>query len=105
MFEDDEDDDLLGSKINEFERARLEKAKLEFIEGCYEAYDMLVSKGAQVINETPTSEIQTAINRMTQLFLINEEYERCNFLKKYVNEHMPEFEIKPDPSVIRELAM
>jgi hypothetical protein len=42
---------------------------------------------------------------MTQLFLLREEYERCEFLKKYVADHLPGFKIVPDRNVIKELSL
>lgn len=101
----DEDDDIMGGEFESYKRAQLEESKQVFIQGCYEAYDLLVSQGPEVLKQAGPSEIQKAINRMTQLFLLNEDYERCSYLKKYVKDYMPEFEITPDPSVIKELNM
>lgn len=100
-FEDDDNDmyDLEAS------REALERSKQEFIKGCYDAYELLVTRGPKALEEAPVKEIQKAINRMTQLFLLREEYERCGFLKQYVSAHMPEFEIVPDPSVVKELSL
>jgi hypothetical protein len=39
------------------------------------------------------------------LFVINEEYERCQFLKSFADKHMPGFEISPDNSVQKELSL
>ena len=86
-------------------RLLLEQSKQEFIEGCYEAYDVLVSEGSSVLEQAPATEIQKAINRMTQLFLLREEYERCEFLKKYVADYLPGFKIVPDRNVIKELSL
>ena len=96
---------MLPSEFENYKRAQLEESKQVFIQGCYEAYDLLVSRGPEVLQQTGTHEIQKAINRMTQLFLLNEDYERCSYLKRYVKDYMPEFEITPDPSVIKELEM
>jgi len=86
-------------------RLFLEQSKQEFIDGCYSAYDVLVSEGSDVLEQTTTTELQKAINRMTQLFLLREEYERCEFLKRYATDHLPGFQIQPDPSVIKELSL
>jgi hypothetical protein len=102
MFEDEED-------IPEYEESEEYKNDMrrmaieEFTQGCYEAYDVLVSKGKKALQEAELSSIQMAINRMTALFIINEEFERCSFLKKFVQENMPGFEIKPDHSIEKEL--
>jgi hypothetical protein len=105
MFYDEDDENELSEKAELLRRHMIEKSKKEFIEGCYDAYDMLVSKGKEAIEGTDPKSIGTAINRMTALFLIREEYERCEFLKKYAKEHLPGFEIKPDRSVEKELAL
>ena len=59
----------------------------------------------QMDKGTKPKEIQNAINRMMSLFLIKEEYDRCEFLKKFALEHMPGFEISPDKSVQNELSL
>lgn len=105
MFYDEDDDNELSEKAELLRRHMIEKSKKEFIEGCYDAYSMLVSKGAEAINGADPKSIGTAINRMTALFLMREEYERCEFLKKYAKEHLPGFSVKPDPSVEKELSL
>jgi hypothetical protein len=98
-------EDMESEFLEHQKREALEKSKSEFIKGCYEAYDVLATRGQEALLESNPKDIQKAINRMTQLFLMNEEYERCNFLKNYVDTHMPEFVITPDSSVIKELAL
>ena len=105
MFYDEDDDNELSEKAELLRRHMIEKSKKEFIEGCYDAYDMLVSKGKEAIDGADPKSIGTAINRMTALFLIREEYERCEFLKKYAKQHLPGFSVKPDPSVEKELSL
>ena len=105
MFYDEEDEDELNEKAGLLRKQLIERSKKEFIEGCYEAYDMLVSKGKDAVEGTDAKSIATAINRMTALFLIREEYERCEFLKKYVKKHLPGFVINPDKSVEKELSL
>jgi hypothetical protein len=105
MFYDEDDEDELSEKAELLRRQVIEKSKKEFIEGCYDAYDMLVSKGKEAIAGADPKSIGTAINRMTALFLMREEYERCEFLKKYAKQHLPGFEIKPDGTVEKELSL
>ncbi len=101
---DDEDDEGYDEEINnELKKQFIERSKKEFVAGCYDAYEMLSTKGKEAIQGTNPKEIQTAINRMMALFVINEEYERCQFLKSFVGKHMPGFEITPDNSVQKEL--
>lgn len=104
-YDEFEDDEMASEFLEAQRREMLEKSKEEFVKGCYEAYDVLVNQGKAALVETDVKSIQKAINRMAQLFLMNEEYERCSFLKQYVKTHMPEFEITPDPSVIKELSL
>ena len=66
---------------------------------------MLITNGQEAINGTNPKEIQKAINRMMALFVIKEEYERCQFIKSFVDKHMPGFEITPDNSVQKELLL
>lgn len=103
--EHDDDFDAMESEFTEAKRQALEKSKKEFIQGCYDAYELLASQGQEALTGASRSDIQRAINRMTQLFLLKEEYERCSFLKQYVTKHMPEFEITPDASVVKELSL
>ena len=109
MYGDDDDD--LGEDINGYfeeqakeiaERNRKETLK-NFIEGCYVAYDLLANEGSRAMEGSNEESIGSAINRMTALFLEREEYERCGFLQKFVNEHMPGMEVIPDQEVMREL--
>lgn len=105
MMNYDDFEDLEGSELGFQAREALERSKQEFVKGCYEAYDVLVHKGKDVLKETDVSEIQKALNRMTQLFIMKEDYERCSFLRKYAEENIPGFVITPDPSVIKELSL
>jgi hypothetical protein len=102
-YEDDDDDQMEGA--NELKKQIIERSKKEFVAGCYDAYEMLSTKGKEAINGTNPKDIQRAINRMMALFVINEEYERCQFLKSFADKHMPGFEISPDNSVQKELSL
>jgi hypothetical protein len=104
MYDEEEDDDQ-EEIANELKKKIIERAKKEFVAGCYDAYEMLSTKGKEAIQGTNPKEIQTAINRMMALFVINEEYERCQFLKSFVSKHMPGFEITPDNNVQNELSL
>ena len=68
----------------EFERYELEEGKEVFISGCYEAYDLLTSQGGKALEDGNLPDIADAINRMLAYFLMEEDYERCNFLKKFI---------------------
>jgi hypothetical protein len=103
---DDEDDEGYDEEINnELKKQFIERSKKEFVAGCYDAYELLSTKGEGAIQGASPKEIQRAINRMMALFVIKEEYERCQFLKSFVGKHMPGFEITPDNTVQKELSL
>lgn len=71
-----------------------------FIKGCEEGYDMLQKMGEKAIlceEELPL--IKRAINRMTTLFIMREEYEKCGFLKSFCEKHLPDHKIELDEEV------
>lgn len=100
MYEDEEDfEDQLKEHSEQIQKKLKEIAQKEFVEGCYMAYDMLVSQGPKALESGDMSAICKAINRMMSLFIIKEEYERCQFLANYVKANIPDYEIVPDPTV------
>ena len=101
----DEEDEFSTEESNELNRQVIEMAKKEFIAGCYDAYEILATKGEEAIEGTDHKDIQKAINRMMALFVMNEEYEKCQFIKSFVDKHIPGFEIIPDISVGKELTV
>jgi len=79
----------------------LRKAEiLEFVNGCYDAYDMIVRDGVNVITEAGETEIKKAISRMTALFTVKEEYEKCRFLVEFAKINLPNFNVEPDLEVM-----
>ena len=106
MYHDhDEDDDFeFPDEFARQEQKRIAREKQEFIRGCYEAYDILVSHGSAALEQAELPAIQRAIQRMTAFFLLQEEYERCGFLKGFVEENIPGWTIEPDWSVEKNLA-
>ncbi len=103
MFDDEFYDESEMGDPELYEKEVRAMAKQEFINGCYEAYDVLVTQGKAALQEAEISSIQRAINKMTALFIVNEEFERCSFLQRFVAENMPGFKIEPDPTVEKEL--
>jgi ferritin len=98
-----QDDDEMDHGSDELHKQLTERSKQEFIEGCYQAYDLLVKDGSKTLEEAEISSIQKAINRMTSYFIMQEEYEKCQFLKRFVDENMPGFEIVPDETIQKDL--
>jgi ferritin len=106
MYEEDDDfefEDHLEEHSKKIQEKLKEIAKKEFVEGCYMAYNMLVSQGPKALESGDMSAICKAIDRMMSLFINQEEYERCQFLAKYVKENIPGYQIIPDPMVNLEL--
>jgi len=101
MYEEDYDDNFPDPE--ELQHMIRLRARKEFIEGCYEAYDLLATRGEQALEGAEIPAVQRAINRMTAFFITKEEYERCDFLKRYTEKHMPGFVINPDWEVEKEL--
>lgn len=106
MFEDDNYDDFqdeIRERAMEAKAHIRQKAREEFIKGCYTAYGILERDGAKALQQGDMSSICRAINRMMSLFLVQEEYERCSFLKHYVEENIPGHKIEPDQTVVQQL--
>jgi|LauGreDrversion4_2_1035121.scaffolds.fasta_scaffold400551_4 hypothetical protein len=102
MYDEEDYDDNFPDPEELQHMIRL-RARKEFIEGCYEAYDLLATRGEQALEGAEIPAVQRAINRMTAFFITKEEYERCDFLKRYTEKHMPGFVINPDWEVEKEL--
>jgi hypothetical protein len=102
MYDEEDYDDNFPDPDELQHMIRL-RARKEFIEGCYEAYDLLATRGEQALEGAEIPAVQRAINRMTAFFITKEEYERCDFLKRYTEKHMPGFVINPDWEVEKEL--
>jgi ferritin len=108
MFDDEENyseeyNEIPEEYLQEMEEIAIKKNLITFIEGCYEAYDLLLTKGKNALETGTEESIASAINRMTALFLRKEEYERCSFLKNFVEENMPNRKVEPDKEVLKEL--
>lgn len=103
MYDDEDFEDQLENHANQIQSKLKEIARKEFVEGCYMAYDMLVSQDKKALESGDKDSICKAINRMMSLFIIREEYERCQFLANYVKKYIPDHEIEPDPVVKLEL--
>lgn len=103
MYNDEYDEDL-DRRSDELQKQLKEKARQEFIEGCYAAYGILEKDGRKALEQGDLNSICRAINRMMSLFLSREEYERCSFLKRFVENHIPGHTIQPDPTVFEQLS-
>jgi len=103
-FDDDEfEDDLEDLKLLEMER---EKAKREeFIENCKQAYEAIVSDPDSIVDPKATPKkkenLINAVNRISALFILEEKYEQCGILKRFLESKVPEAQFSPDVEEIR----
>lgn len=99
--DEDEDDDYLDEEliIREMEMEKEEKARKEFIRNCNDAYEAIKSDPDTIVNEdnsaTKKDNLINALNRMSALFILQEEYEKCETLKKFVEDKIPEQKLTP----------
>lgn len=54
-----------------------------FIEGCNEAYDMIVRSDIDVILESNHEKTREALNKMLWYFIGQEEFEKCSTIKNF----------------------
>ena len=97
--EDDEDfdEDLI---IREMETEKEIKLRKEFIKNCNDAYEAILFDPDNIIDDknpaTKKSNLINALNRMSALFILQEEYEKCETLKKFAESKIPEVELTPN---------
>lgn len=103
MFDKEEDNNEIQRKIKTTQQRMREAAVRDFIDGCYAAYEVLEERGVEALETGDPDAIKMALNRMMALFLHKEEYERCAFLKVFVETHMEGHVIQPDWEVIRDM--
>jgi hypothetical protein len=94
--EDDFDDDLI---IREMEMEKEAKERNEFIRNCNDAYEAIKSDPDTIINPdnsaTKKENLLAALNRMSALFILQEEYEKCETLRKFIEDKIPESSLEP----------
>ena len=99
--DEDEDDDFLDEDliIREMEMEKEEKARKEFIQNCNDAYKAIESDPDNIVNEgnsaTKKDNLINALNRMSALFILQEEYEKCEILRKFVENNIPDGKLEP----------
>lgn len=99
-FEDDEDDDFDEELIiREIQMEKEMKEREEFIKNCNAAYEAIKSDPDNILDEgnsaTKRSNLINALNRMSALFILQEEYEKCSTLKAFVQSKIPGAELTP----------
>jgi len=102
-FDDDgeDDDDFLDEDtiIKDMQMEKEDKARKEFIKNCNEAYEAIKSDPDNIVNEdnsaTKKENLVNALNRMSALFILQEEFEKCSTLKKFIESKIPGVELTP----------
>lgn len=100
--DEDEDDDEFDEDliIREMETEKEIKLREEFIKNCNDAYEAIISDPDNIIDDknpaTKKSNLINALNRMSALFILQEEYEKCETLKKFAESKIPEVELTPN---------
>ena len=106
MFDNEkEDPNEIRRKIKTTQQRMREAAVRDFVDGCYAAYEVLEERGAEALETGEPDAIKMALNRMMALFLHKEEYEKCAFLKAFVDSHMEGHSIQPDWAVIEDMEL
>ena len=107
-FDDEEDDDEdfdEGLIIREMEREKETKERKEFIRNCNDAYEAIKTDPDNIVNsENPATKkdnLINALNRMSALFILQEEYEKCETLKRFAKAKIPEIELTPNVEEIK----
>ena len=100
-----EDNNEIRKKIKTTQQRMREAAVQDFIDGCYAAYEVLEERGVEALESGEPDAIKMALNRMMALFLHKEEYERCAFLKAFVETNMEGHTIQPDWEVIEDMEL
>lgn len=97
-FDDDEEEFFEEESIILEERME-ERKREDFIKNCNEAYQSIEDDPETIIGEegspTEIKSLINALNRMCALFIIQEEYEKCSFLKKFMENKIPEGKFEP----------
>ena len=89
-FDDEEDEDEDFDEdliIRETEMEKETKERKEFIKNCNDAYEAIKSDPDNIVNSenpaTKKANLVNALNRMSALFILQEEYEKCETLKRF----------------------
>lgn len=97
MWEHEND---FGESGNSFQknpgRKEMERETHKFRKAAYKGYDLLEKRGIKAVDLKEKEEAVIAIKRILGLMIIDEEYEKCDFLKKFLRETLSQ----EDPSPI-----
>lgn len=100
--EDFEEDEELTTRI---QMEKEMKTREDFIKNCNAAYEAIKSDPNNILDEgnsaTKRANLINALNRMSALFILQEEYEKCSTLKEFVESKIPGTELTPRISEVK----
>jgi hypothetical protein len=100
-FDDDEDDEGFDEDliIREMKMEKESKERKEFIQNCNDAFKAIESDPDNILDSsnpaTKKDNLINALNRMSALFILQEEYEKCETLRKFIESKIPDVKLEP----------
>lgn len=92
----DDEEEFFEEEENTIIRRKMEneeKERRDFVKYCNDAYEVIKHSPDSIIDgeDSPVKKetLINAINRMSALFIIEEEYEKCTYLKKFMENRIP----------------
>ena len=100
-FDDDEDDEGFDEDliIREMKMEKEAKERKEIIQNCNDAFKAIESDPDNILDSsnpaTKKDNLINALNRMSALFILQEEYEKCETLRKFIESKIPDVKLEP----------
>lgn len=100
-YDDEDEDDFLDEEliIKEMKAEKEERERREFIKNCNDAYESIKMDPDNILStENPAAKkenLVNALNRMAALFILQEEYEKCETLKVFLESKIPDSQLTP----------
>lgn len=98
----------MDNSDNRIERAlhTIRKSAIkQFVDSCYEAYELIRKEGIKEESFEDREEIRKALRKMLALFESREEYEKCSEISWILESEFPGFETTPDHAYIEEMEL
>jgi predicted component of type VI protein secretion system len=93
------------SRIEELLNTFRKNSIQQFVDSCYEAYDLIKKEGIKEEAYEDREEIRKALRKMLALFESREEYEKCSEVSWILESEFPGFETTPDHAYIEEMEL
>lgn len=98
-FDDEDEDDFLDEDLIIREMEKEEKTRREFIQNCNDAFRAIELDPENILDPdnpaTKKDNLINALNRMSALFILQEEYEKCEILRKFIETKIPNGKLEP----------